>query len=134
MHILDLNPPVEETPAGIEFTACNVTLWSELCAIFERIGHIDMVFANAGVSEEVDYFEDKFDENGQLQEPRYAVVEVNVRAVLNIVKLSLRAMRKQATGGSIVLTASATAYAPEQSLPVYSALKLAVSFRRIDCR
>ncbi|MCJ1249458.1 Short-chain dehydrogenase/reductase prx4 [Trapelia coarctata] len=85
-----------------------------------------MVFANAGVSEEMDYFEDTFDESGQLQEPRYAVVEVNLRAVLNVIKLSLRAMRKQTTGGSIVLTASATAYVPEQSLPVYSALKLAL--------
>jgi len=131
VHILDLNPPVEEIPSGIEFTGCSVTSWSELCVIFERIGHVDMVFANAGVSEEVDYFEDTFDENGQLQEPRYAVMEVNLRAVINVIKLSLRAMRKKATGGSIVLTASATAYAPEQSLPVYSALKLAVRFRRL---
>lgn len=35
-------------------------------------------------------------------------------------------MRKNNIAGSIVVTTSATAYAPEQSLPVYSAAKLAV--------
>ena len=36
-------------------------------------------------------------------------------------------MRRRGVGGSIVITSSATAYAPEHSLPVYSACKLAVS-------
>lgn len=128
MHILDLNPPGEGTPSGIDFIACSVTSWDELRGHFERIGRVDMVFANAGVSEERNYFEDTFDENGRLQEPRYAVLDVNLRAVLNTIKLGVRAMRKQASGGSIVLTASATAYSPEQSVPVYSAAKLAVRF------
>ena len=86
-----------------------------------------MAFANAGVSEETDYFQDTHDKDGLLQESRYGVIDVNYRAVLNVIKLSLSAMRRQGTGGSIVLTTSATAYAPEQSLPVYSATKLAVS-------
>lgn len=59
-------------------------------------------------------------------EPTYPVLEVNLKAVLNFVKLAWSKMRKQGTGGSIVLTTSATAYAPEQSLPVYAAGKLAV--------
>lgn len=131
MHILDLNPPNEDIQSdspGIEFSRCNVVSWGELRSIFERIGHVDMVFANAGVSEETDYFRDTHDKDGFLLEPRYGVIDVNYRAVLNVIKLSLSAMRKQGTGGSIVLTTSATAYAPEQSLPVYSATKLAVSF------
>lgn len=130
MHILDLNPPNGEiqSSSGIEFSHCNVVSWSELRSIFERVGHVDMVFANAGVSEETDYFRDTHDQDGLLLEPRYGVIDVNYRAVLNVIKLSLSAMRKQGTGGSIVLTTSATAYAPEQSLPVYSATKLAVSY------
>ena len=59
---------------------------------------------------------------------------MNLRGVLNFVKLAVRAMRKVGggdeggRGGSIVITWSATVYAPEQSLPVYSASKLAVCF------
>jgi len=66
------------------------------------------------------------DSNGELEEPAYGVVEVNYRAVLNFVKLSLSAFRRQAPGGSLVITISATAYSAEQSLPVYSATKLAL--------
>lgn len=131
MYILDLNPPkdnIQSENPDITFLPCDVATWSELRAIFARVGHIDMVFANAGVSEETDYFQDTYDKEGLLLEPRYGVLGVNYRAVLNVVKLSLSAMRKQKTGGSIVLTTSATAFAPEQSLPVYSATKLAVSF------
>ena len=131
MYILDLNVPKDDIQgknSDINFLPCNVASWSELRGIFARVGHIDMVFANAGVSEETDYFQDTYDKEGHLVEPRYQVIDVNYRAVLNVVKLSLSAMRKQKTGGSIVLTTSATAYAPEQSLPVYSATKLAVSY------
>ena len=135
MHILDLSPPDETSSSkitGLEFTACNVTSWDELRRFFDRIGHVDMVFANAGVSEETDYFKDTFDQNGALEEPKYGVLGVNYRAVLNCIKLSVRAMRSQRTGGSIVITTSATAFAPEQSLPVYSATKLGVSFLNLD--
>lgn len=88
--------------------------------------HIDIAVANAGVSQECDYFEDTFDSKGDVEEPRYAVVEVNYRAVLNFVKLSLSTFRKQVPGSSLVITSSATAYLLEQSLPVYSATKTAV--------
>lgn len=124
-YILDLNPPDEALPPNVEYIECNITSWSELRGVFERVKKVDIAVANAGVSEEANYFEDTFDEAGQLLEPRYAVLEVNYRAVLNFVKLSISHMRA-AGGGSIVITASATAYAPEQSLPVYSSTKLAV--------
>ena len=81
------------------------------------------------MSEEQDYFADTFDEAGEMLEPKYNVIEVNYRGVLNFVKLATSYMRREGKGGSIVITSSATAYSPEQSLPVYSATKLAVS----DC-
>lgn len=62
-----------------------------------------------------------------MKEPDRLLTNVNVHGVFNFVKLALYQMRKQKTEGSIVITASATAYAPEQSLPVYSAAKHAVS-------
>lgn len=128
VHVLDLNPP----PAGeehdlIKYHFCDVANWISLRNIFTEVGHVDIAVANAGVSQECDYFADTFDAEGNLEEPKYNVVRVNYIAVLNFVKLALSAFRKQKPGSSLVLTASATGYSPEQSLPVYSATKTGVS-------
>ena len=82
--------------------------------------------SNAGVSEETDYLADASDDHDELLEPTYGVLDVNLRGVLNFTKLAVSHFRRRRHAGSIVITSSATAYAPEQSLPVYSASKLAV--------
>ena len=93
------------------------------------IGHIDMVFANAGISETERFLSDlvPVDKDGQPREPTYPVLDVNLKSVLNVIKLSWHVMKGQKEGGSIVLTASSTAYAPEVGIPLYSALKASVS-------
>ena len=111
----------------MEYMKCDVTSWTQLRAAFDRLGQIDMLFANAGISEGESFLEDRFDSHGILLEPTYEVLDVNLRAVLNVVKLGYRAMKGRLEGGSIVITASSTAYAPELGLPVYSAVKSAVS-------
>lgn len=134
VHILDVNPPPDDEglPHGAHFHRCNTAVWAELRGAFDSVsGPIDFAFANAGVSEEADYFADTFDDDGKLAEPAYRVLDVNVRGVYNFVKLALSRMRKEKTPGSIVITTSASGYAPEQSLPVYSSGKLAVS--RTNC-
>ncbi|KAK2017790.1 short chain dehydrogenase reductase [Colletotrichum eremochloae] len=118
-----LGKDVDDT---IEFHACDITSWKQLSSVFSKIPHIDIAVANAGVSEEVDYFADIVDDAGELVEPQYSVLEVNVRATINFAKLALSKFSKQGPGGSLVITTSATAYSPEQSLPVYSATKLAL--------
>jgi NAD(P)-dependent dehydrogenase (short-subunit alcohol dehydrogenase family) len=128
--ILDLNSPLEALPSAIEYRKCDISQWAELKSAFLQAGNIDIAVANAGVSEDRDYFADTFDEEGELLEPAYPVMEVNLKAVFNFVKLSLSHFRKRKSQGSIVITSSATAYSPEQSLPVYSACKLAVSHSR----
>lgn len=70
---------------------------------------------------------DSYDENGNLLEPSYNVIDTNYRGTLNFIKLALNSMRKHSIEGSIVITSSATAYSAEQSLPVYSGTKAAVS-------
>ena len=131
VHILDLDPP-EEIPhdlsSRITYHRCDITSWSALRDTFQSLPRVDFLFANAGVSEETNYFADTFDDFGLLQEPQYGVLGVNLRLVLNVVKLGWSHMRKNKIAGSIVLTTSSTAYAPEQALPVYSAAKLAVGF------
>lgn len=72
------------------------------------------------------HFDDTFDEQGELLEPSRAVIDVNLVGTLSFCKLALSYMRRQGTGGSVVIVSSATAYSPEHSLPVYSACKLAV--------
>lgn len=163
VHILDLYPPSSEgegkggIPSGATFTKCNVAHWTELRQAFDAVAasgeRIDIAIANAGVSERTSFLDDSFDAAGLLQEPKYEVLDVNFRAVLNFVKLAVRSMRGGGEGkiddngkgidnddetggrggergekkGSIVIISSATALAPEQSLPVYSATKSAVS-------
>ncbi|KAK7178809.1 cytochrome P450 [Paraphaeosphaeria sporulosa] len=128
VHILDINAPDEHAckPRFFNFISCDIASWQDLKSAFSRIGHVDLVFANAGVSEVTNYFHDTLDSNGDLVEPDMRLFDVNFRAVLNVVKLAWRAMKQQGTPGSIVITTSATAYAPEQSLPTYSSLKLAL--------
>lgn len=114
---------------------CNVTVWTALSRAFLTIGRIDMVFANAGISETEPFLPDEapVDGEGRPLEPTYPILDVNLKSVLNVIKLSWNLMKHQKEGGSIVLTASSTAYAPEVGVPLYSALKSAVSLsQRID--
>lgn len=129
---LDLNPPEKGSQAPkngtIEYRHCDVSSWEQLTAAFQYAGNIDIAVANAGICEETNYFEDAIDSvTGNLIEPEYRVLDINIRAVCNFTKLALSHFRKHPErAGSIVINSSATAYAPEQSLPVFSASKLAV--------
>jgi NAD(P)-dependent dehydrogenase (short-subunit alcohol dehydrogenase family) len=112
-----------------------------LRSIFSKIGSLDFAFANAGISETENFLADTVEvtpaehshQNGlkggisdSLKEPSYPLLDVNFKAVLNVVKLAHHSFKRDGKQGAIVLTSSATAYAPEQSLPVYSAVKLAL--------
>ncbi len=127
VFVLDRNTPQTALPPGLEFIKCDQSSWKDLSAAFKHAQNVDIAIANAGVSEERNYFDDTFDEQGNLLEPSRAVIDVNLVGTFNFCKLALSSMRRRGVGGSIVITSSATAYAPEHSLPVYSACKLAVS-------
>lgn len=125
-----MNPPEEKNPLppGCFYIKTDVSSWKDLSKAFKEAGPIDIAVANAAVAETVPFFSDELDEAGALKEPDGKLLDVNFRSVLYFVKLALHQMRGSKGGGSIVITASATAYAPEQSLPAYSATKNAVSF------
>ncbi|CAD6591260.1 MAG: hypothetical protein ASARMPRED_005285 [Alectoria sarmentosa] len=130
VHILDRNAPSGTEHASnpsLEFLKCDVTDWNLMRGIFHQIGRVDMAFANAGISEVTNSFTDHFDDQNQLLEPNYDVLDVNLRSVINFVKLAWHSMRLHGVAGSIVITTSATAYAPEQSLPVYATSKIALT-------
>ncbi|KAJ0349945.1 hypothetical protein COL154_005365 [Colletotrichum chrysophilum] len=124
--ILDISEPEETLPSTICFRKCDISQWSDLRDAFADVGVIHIAVANAGQSEDGTYLTDSFDAQGNLLEPNYDVIDVNLRGTLNFVKLALHNMRSNQTKGSIVLTSSATAYSAEQSLPVYSGTKAAV--------
>ncbi|KAF2120749.1 short chain dehydrogenase reductase [Lophiotrema nucula] len=145
VFILDISPP----PADVLFPHSSyihtdISSWSALVSAFAAITQthgcaVDIAIANAGVGE--------FDENsylaqcfnpapddasawaalGQSDPWAYKQIEVNLKGTLNFVMLATRVMKTQKSGGSIVLTASTTAYFPETSIPIYSATKGALA-------
>ncbi|KAK5077280.1 hypothetical protein LTS08_008578 [Lithohypha guttulata] len=92
----------------------DVTSWANLSALFKlaksKHNKIDGVFANAGISGRTTYLDEKLDENGDLLEPTHLVLDINLKAVVNTVALAIHYMRRQDSGGSIVLTASASSF------------------------
>ncbi|KAF2967653.1 hypothetical protein GQX73_g5958 [Xylaria multiplex] len=132
VHVLDVHPPPPDAAAlpNVHYRACDVAQWDELRAAFDAIGHIDHVFPNAGVVEvNEDHFSDARDAaDGRLLEPSYGVLDVNLRAVLNTVKLAWSRMRRQEKGRpyAVVLTISIYAYTPGHNHAVYSGAKMAL--------
>lgn len=130
VHVLDITPLESadaDSCADIIFQTCDVTSWVELRSAFQSVGHVDLVFANAGIGETTNYFSDTLDDDSNLQEPPSTLIDVNLKGMLFTIKLAWFAMKQQKSGGSIVVTTSATAYVPWQSLAVYTSVKLAVS-------
>lgn len=125
--ILDICEPQETLPEGARYLKCDIRKWSELRAVFSNAGPVHIAIANAGQGEDGSYLNDSYDEAGNLLEPTYNVIDTNYRGTLNFIKLALHSMKKNGIEGSIVITSSATAYSAEQSLPVYSGTKAAVS-------
>jgi NAD(P)-dependent dehydrogenase (short-subunit alcohol dehydrogenase family) len=109
----DLNPsPTRHT--NFAFVKTNVTLWADLVNLFKeavaRYGHIDHVYANAGIAGRANYLKDQFDTNGDLLEPDHLVFDINLRAVVNTAYLAIHYLRKNPAGGSIVLIGSASSF------------------------
>ena len=110
----DMNPCPIERPK-LSFLKTDVTQWSELLALFKHAkqlhGRIDHVFSNAGISGRANYLNEKFDGDGELEEPVQLTYDVNLRGMINTSYLGLYYMRHQEpAGGSIVCTASASSF------------------------
>ncbi|KAI2631793.1 short chain dehydrogenase reductase [Xylaria nigripes] len=130
VHVVCLEesiPPKEFETPRLKYHACDVRNWKGLRNVFADVGRVDFAFANAGITQTSDPFADALDEDGLLAEPEWRdIIDVNLIGVLNTVKLAWSTMRANKIAGSIVITTSAVAYAPEQSLPVYAASKAAL--------
>lgn len=94
----------------------NVTIWADLSNLFkkakEHFGRIDYVFANAGIGPRANYLALETDENGDLKEPSYDVLDVNLKSVMNTATLAVHYLKQQPEGGSIVVMGSSTGLQP----------------------
>ncbi|KAL3417258.1 hypothetical protein PVAG01_11258 [Phlyctema vagabunda] len=126
VFILDINEPNESLDEKIRFRKCDICEWSDLTSAFYVVGRVDIAVANAGVTEDGNYLSDTYDDQGTLQEPTYHVIDTNLRGTLNFLKLAISNMKLHGNDASLVITSSSTAYAPEQSLPIYSSTKSAL--------
>jgi NAD(P)-dependent dehydrogenase (short-subunit alcohol dehydrogenase family) len=113
----DIQPSTitESSPAWL-FVQSNVTIWADLSNLFkkakEHFGRIDYVFANAGIGPRANYLALETDENGDLKEPSYDVLDVNLKSVMNTATLAVHYLKQQPEGGSIVLMGSSTGLQP----------------------
>lgn len=141
MHAIDLNAPDadttdeardwEEWGPDFHFHRTDVRDWPALRAVFAAVGRVDLVFANAG---EVDAYglENLLQDVGvaaddKLREANFDAIDLNVRAVVNTVRLGHHAMKKHGVHGGIVVTGSTAMYIPDRYVPLSSCAWGAVS-------
>lgn len=93
--ILDINPQTgaqtlaqlraEFPSAGVSFEECDVSSWESQAAVFEKIfteqGRIDVVFANAGITEKGSLLPRDGAENGPVK-PNLTTLNVNLVGVI----------------------------------------------------
>ncbi|CAO2656402.1 Nn.00g052050.m01.CDS01 [Neocucurbitaria sp. VM-36] len=138
IHILDLNPSTGTSAAsslGSTFHKCNVTDESALSQLFKTIfsqhGRFDFVFANAGIAERANFYDEQEDSgDGPLLPVKgmHALVDINLKSVITTTYLALHYMRQSPkdTDKSIVMTASCGGLYPSYYSPIYTATKHAV--------
>lgn len=106
----DIAPPAESGDKGVTFIKTDVSKWADLIALFKKTkeihGRIDHVFANAGLGPRADYFSTEVDENGDLKEPSYDLMDVSLKGVMNTTTLAIYYFRQQPEGGSVVINGS----------------------------
>ncbi|KAJ5742428.1 uncharacterized protein N7511_011447 [Penicillium nucicola] len=145
----DLKAACAKIGAQSTYEVCDVSNWDQQVNLFHRvsttIGPISLLFCNAAVNPEItllqvsdpvnharlnsqvryNYLADETDpKTDALQRPSTSVFDINLNSVVFGLKLGVHYMKPH--GGRIVVVASAGAYLPIPSQPLYSASKHAV--------
>jgi len=111
------------------FKQCDISNWDKQVAVFadvyREVGSIDIVFANAGVSEIGNFL--GMDE-GEPKKPNLRTLDINLLGTLYSIKLGIYYMRKNtaAQKGSIICTASNAGLYPFPIAPIYATTKHAI--------
>ncbi|KAI1207629.1 NAD(P)-binding protein [Annulohypoxylon truncatum] len=120
-------------PEGkVDFKFCNITSWDSQATafreVYEKNGRVDVVMANAGISEQGVSSLGLADEEEPSQ-PRLRALDVNLTGTIYTVKLAIHYIKKNkpdpTTGsrGCIICTASNAGLYPFPVAPVYAASK-----------
>ncbi|KAL1857425.1 hypothetical protein Daus18300_010398 [Diaporthe australafricana] len=124
----------EKNPqAKIMFRECDVSSWKSQTKafkdVFSEFGRIDIVMANAGISEQGASAMASIEED-EPKEPNLKIMDVDLSGVIYSVKLAIHYMSKNpSTGpsrGSIICTASNAGLYPFPVSPLYAAAKAGV--------
>ncbi|GFF85663.1 3-oxoacyl-[acyl-carrier-protein] reductase FabG [Aspergillus udagawae] len=122
--------------ASLANLQCDVSSWESQAATFEKVvaeqGHIDTVFANAGITQKGDLLANIHE--AKPSKPELRTLDVNLVGVIYTAKLAAHYMvknppRKLETGlskGSIICTASNAGIYPFPIAPLYAATKSGV--------
>ncbi|KAM0747339.1 NAD(P)-binding protein [Meredithblackwellia eburnea MCA 4105] len=135
LHSLDANvvvadlspPPASTTPSAILFVKTDATIYSDLLNLFRKAearfgAWPDIVFANAGISERGDLFAGATDDDIEI-EPKHEVLDLDIKAVANTVRIAYWGIKKSGKPGNIIMTASLAGYQGQPGLAMYNAAK-----------
>ncbi|RYO91565.1 hypothetical protein DL763_004946 [Monosporascus cannonballus] len=121
--------------AIVAFKKCDISSWQNQASAFkeahQQAGRIDIVMANAGISEQGKSNLAVLDVD-EPSEPRLRILDVNLTGTIYTVKLAMHYMRKNtpdvATGsrGSIICTASNAGLYPFPTSPLYAVSKFGI--------
>ncbi|GAA6037208.1 hypothetical protein JCM8097_008621 [Rhodosporidiobolus ruineniae] len=120
--------------AGGEATAikCDVTKWEDQVKMFRHgvntFGHIDVVVANAGISEPHPLMDLTEGEDGEPQEPKMTTLDVNVKGVMYTIKLAFFHLKNNPVrdGKCITILGSLASFFGIPGAPAYTTSKHAV--------
>ncbi|KAK5674335.1 hypothetical protein LTS10_012919 [Elasticomyces elasticus] len=105
------------------FVPCDVTSYDQQLRLFataeQKFGGVDIVIANAGISDPIDIFDVAFDVN---KEPNLKEIDVNLKGVIYTAKIGMSYLRKRG-GGTMVLVSSIAGFKESTSLTPYLASK-----------
>ncbi|OAL43678.1 NAD(P)-binding protein [Pyrenochaeta sp. DS3sAY3a] len=114
---------VEIGASASAFVACDVSSYEQQLRLFaiaeQHFGGVDIVVANAGISDTNDIFDASYD---VCKEPDLKEIDVNLKGVIYTAKIGMSYLRKRG-GGSMVLVSSIAGFKESTHLTPYLASK-----------
>jgi NAD(P)-dependent dehydrogenase (short-subunit alcohol dehydrogenase family) len=135
LHLIDVNEErgaaVEKSVKGAQFHKADITSYASLASVFEKVhkaeNRLDFVFANAGIVERWNFYEEHSGE-GPPPEPDQLSIDIDLKSVVSTTYLAQHYFRLskesyQSGNQALVMTASCGGLYPSPFCPMYTAAK-----------